>query len=463
MARLVHPAAPARLDLREEQLSATIWWLALPAILETLLFSAVHFADTLIVGWLHSESALAAALLGGVVMWLATAPFMALSAAATSLVARGWGEGDFESARRCAAQALAMAFSFALVIYTVGWLLAERILTAMGGEPEVVALGTAFLRVILGSILLGLPMMIANGILRGTGNTKTPLRISAIMNVTNIVISAALAFGWGPLPAMGLVGVAWGTVAARTLGGLMALSVLELGRSGIHVPLREFFTLRPAVLRRVWHLASPAMLERSLNSFAHLIFLTIVTMLGTTVLAAHNIAVQVESIVYMSAMGLGMAITAGVGQAVGAGQSAAAERVMRLGFRWTGFAALALGVAFALFARSGVVIFGATPDVLRLAAMALQIASLELVPMGWSIVLTGGLHGAGDTRSPLRIMIWCTILFRFGGVYLLAIALEWGLAGVWIGTAIFWAFRALLLRAVMHRGAWKEIHARGLA
>jgi Na+-driven multidrug efflux pump len=205
------------------------------------------------------------------------------------------------------------------------------------------------------------------------------------------------------------------------------------------------------------------MLERSLNSFAHVIFLTIVALLGTTALAAHNIAIHVESIVYMSAMGLGMAITTGVGQAIGAGQSAAAERVMRLGFRWTGFAALTLGVAFALFARSGVVIFGATPETLRLAAMALQIASLELVPMGWSIVLTGGLHGAGDTRSPLRIMIWCTLLFRFGGVYLLAITLDWGLAGVWIGTAIFWACRALWLRAVMHRGAWKEIHARGLA
>jgi Na+-driven multidrug efflux pump len=93
------------LDLRPEFLNRTILRLVWPAVTENLLFSAVFFADTLMVAWLRNESALAAAALVGVWMLFVNAPFFGLSIGASSLVSRSWGEHDFEAARRFAAHA----------------------------------------------------------------------------------------------------------------------------------------------------------------------------------------------------------------------------------------------------------------------------------------------------------------------------------------------------------------------
>jgi putative MATE family efflux protein len=330
----------------------------------------------------------------------------------------------------------------------------------MGAEPEVVGPAAAFLRIVLLGAPLGLPMLIANGILRGTGNTGTPMRITAAMNAVNISVSAVLAFGWFGAPEMGLLGVATGTAVARLFGGAVALGILEWGRAGMHLPLSELITLRRRPLARVWRLAAPAMLERGLNSVSHIVFLAIVAVLGTTTLAAHSIGIHVESLAFMAAAGLSSAIAALVGQSIGAQLPALAEQAIRRALFGLGAAMGVLGLLFILFAPWGVKAFGATPEVLRLAGMALQIGGLELVPMASAIILTGALNGAGDTRSPLIVMILCTVTIRFGVVYLFAVTFGWGLAGVWLGTTLFWIVRMAGLLWVVRRGGWKEIHAR---
>lgn len=449
---------PRRLDLRDETLNRAIISLAIPAILETLMFTVLFFSDTLIVGWLHDENALAAVGLAATLIWFSNAPFHALAIAATSLVARSWGEHRFEAARRYGGQSVGLAFLFSLVVMGVGLPLAEGMLRAMGGTFEVARLGSEYLRIILLSSVLGLPMIISNGIIRGTGDTKTPMYITLVMNALNILISLVLAYGWGPLPALGLAGVGWGTMVARTLGGLLSFSVLVSGRGPVHVPWSAFYQWRRSTAGRVLDLASPAMLERFLTSGAHVVFTAIVALLGTTALAAHNIALRVESLAFMPAMGVSVAVTTIVGQALGARRSHLAEAAVVRTLLWTGVIMVALGASFVLFAPQAVVIFGATPEVLRLAGIALQISALEHPLMAFVMILAGGLRGAGDTRSPLYVTLVCIVLFRFGLVYLFGIVLAWGLPGVWLATAVDWGGRSIGLWWVFKRGVWKLIH-----
>ena len=110
-----------------------------------------------------------------------------------------------------------------------------------------------------------------------------------------------------------------------------------------------------------------------------------------------------------------------------------------------------------IFARPIVSVFGATPDVLALATLALMIAAAELPALGIDMILAGGLRGAGDTRTPMIVTLIGVLLFRLSLVYLLAIQWGWGLAGVWWGTAIDWTIRALLLWIFFLRGRWKTI------
>ncbi len=449
----------ATLDLRPEFLNRTILRLVWPAVTENLLFSAVFFADTLMVAWLRNESALAAAALVGVWMLFVNAPFFGLSIGASSLVSRSWGEHDFEAARRFAAHALLLAFALAVLQFLGTWFPAETIVRTQGGAPEVVTLGYRFLRVILYSTLLGLPMIVAAGILRASGNTRTPMYITLGMNVVNVAASLCLTFGLGPWEPLGFMGVAWGTTIARTVGGLAMIVALADPSRGIGLRLRHAVEFNATVMRRVWHQAMPAMLERGLHTLSQVVFMRIVALLGTTALAAHNIALQVESVAFMPCVGLGFAASAITGQAVGAGHPELADRAVRRTLAWSMSSMVALGLVFVALGPWGVHLFRATPEVLRLAGMALQLSALEMPFLAAVFVLAGALRGAGDARSPLYVTLFCLVLFRIGVVYLFAITFKWGLAGVWVATALDWAARTAGLWFFFRMGAWKNAHS----
>lgn len=452
--------SPQVLDLREEALDRTIISLSLPSIIENLMVTAVFFSDALIVGWLRDENALAATVLAGTIMFLVSSPFFAMAIAAASLVSRSWGEHDFGLARKYTGQSLALAFLFSIGTVALALPLADEMIGWMGGAEEVLRLGLIYLRIVLISSLLGLPMFVANSIIRGTGDAKTPMVISLAVNVINIIVSIVLAFGYGPFPVMGVAGVACGTLVARTLGGFCSLGVLAGGGTRLRLPVREFVYWNRTLASRVTRLAFPAMLERFLRSGSQVIFMMIVAVLGTTALAAHNIAGNVESIAFMPALGISSAVSTIVGQAIGARRSHIAEMAVRRTLYGTGLIMIGIGLVFVLFARQGVVVFGATPEVLRLAGIALQISALELPFLAFTMTLAGALRGAGDTKSPVYVMVITIIVFRFGACYLLAIVLGLGLAGVWLATALDWAGRSVGLWWVFKRGVWKVIHER---
>ena len=450
-------SAPKRIDLREEMLNRTLLALAIPAILDHLLHSLVHVSDTLIAGWLHNEVILAAALLGGVISFLSSAPFFALTVAANSLVSRCCGAEKFEKARRYAGQCLSFAFMLAALIVVTGILLAGRLMDWIGAAPDVAPLAAQYLRILLVAALLGSPMWVANAIIRATGDTKTPMKISALTNLINIPLSIVLAFGLGPVPQLGLMGVAWGTVFSRSLGGVVALGVLLNHPRGLKVPFRLFWTWDRSLAADIWRLGAPTLLERIIWNGSYGVFTSIVAKLGTVSLAANNIALHVESLAFMPAFGAAHAVAAYVGQAVGANCSHVADLAVRRALKSTCFLMACLGMLFVLFGKQIAALFGATPEVVGLAGVALQISALEHPLMASGLILSSTLQGAGDTRSPLYVMTACILLFRFGVVYLFAITFGWGLPGVWLATAIDWAGRSIGLWGVFRVGKWRTI------
>ena len=116
-----------------------------------------------------------------------------------------------------------------------------------------------------------------------------------------------------------------------------------------------------------------------------------------------------------------------------------------------------IGIAFVLWGQQIVTVFGSTPEVLSLAGTAVRIAALEQASIAIVMVLNGTLRGAGDTRTPMLVTAFGVLLFRVAVVYLFAIVFGWGLAGVWLGTAVDWAGRAALVYVLFRRGKWKEL------
>jgi putative MATE family efflux protein len=452
------PAAKAArgLELTFERLNRNIAELALPAVAENLLTSLVFFADAFLIGWLRDEHALAAVGLAGTFMHVLQAIFQALSVSATTMVAQFWGARREEQAARIAAQAASLSFLLAVGVSALFWALAPYLFGLMGASAETSRQGTIYLRLVLLTSFAGYPMSVLNGVMRGSGDTRTPMRVTAVMNVWNVVAAAGLIFGLGPLPALGIAGAGAATASARLLGGLLAFGALFRQHTLLRVRPRQLLRWDGGIVRTMVRLSLPTAGEFAIRQTGSLLFMRAVSSLGDVALAAHQIAVNIESLSFMPGVGMAAAGTTLVGQSLGAGKTELAEKSIR---RTVAFAVAimgAIGVAFALFGPGIAALFGATPAVVMAAGMAIRIGALEQVPLAINMTLGGCMRGAGDMRSPMVATMAGVMLFRVPLVYFFVFGLRWGLNGVWLGTAVDFAGRTLVLYLMYRRGSWKR-------
>ncbi len=450
-------ATPRGLQYTSGDIPRAVARLALPAIGENLLTTMVFIVDTLLIGWLRDPAALAAVSLGGMFLNIANQLFAGIAVAATTLVAHAWGAGERERARRIAAQAIVVGVLFAVLAILVLWPAAGPLLSLMGASERATSLGIQYVRIILVTSLLGFPMIVLNGILRGSGDTQTPMTVTLIMNVWNVLAAGALTFGVGPLPPLGLAGAAWGTASARLLGGVVALYIVMSGKRFLRIHWSDLLRLDRTLIGQMVRLSLPIAGESIVTRSGFVLFMRIVSGLGEAPLAAHQIAVNVESLSYMPGFGLSVASTTLVGQSLGARRPDLAEKSIRTSMRFALVVMGMVGGIFALFGPSLASLFGSTPEVVALAGSAIRIGAVEQLPIAVQMVLSGGLRGAGDTRTPMYATLLGTLLFRVPVVYFFAVYLGLGLDGVWWGTALDWTARAVVLYLLFRRGAWRRI------
>ena len=450
-------AARRGLELNYERLNHNIAELALPSVAENLLVSMVYFSDAFLIGWLRDPHALAAVGLSGTFLQILQAIFQAMAVSATAMVAQYWGADDEERATRVAAQAILLSFLTAVVAGALFWGLAPALLGLMGASDETARQGALYMRLVLLTSFAGYPLSVLGGIMRGAGDTRTPMRITAVMNVWNVIAAAALIFGPGPLPALGIAGAGLATASARLLGGLLAFLVLCQGRTLLQVRPRQLLHYDGSIVRTMVRLSLPTAGEAAVRQGGSLLFMRIVASLGDVALAAHQIAVNIESLSFMPGTGMSVAGTTLVGQSLGAGKSDLAEKsVGRVVAFAVGIMGL-VGVGFALFGPAIASLFGATPEVVAAAGAAIRIGALEQVPLAVMMAMSGCLRGAGDMKSPMVATTAGVVLFRVPIVYLFAIIFGWGLNGVWLGTALDFTGRMIVLYLLFRRGAWKKM------
>jgi putative MATE family efflux protein len=449
---------PKTIDLHMERLNRTILALSIPSVAESMLTTLIYMVDTILIGWLNDPVALAAVGLSGTLMWASEGLFRAISISASAIVARFWGGQEFEDARRVAAQSLLLSVLVALILMALLVPIARLFLAFMGGEPEVIRRGTEYVRIILASSMIGYPLLIANSIMRATGDTQKPMYITALMNVFNAASGVLLIFGLGPFPRLELQGAALSTSLARAAGGVVALSILFSSRSPVGLRIRHLGHWDWRLIWRILRLALPNIGETIFSRLGFMLYMRILASLGTVALAAHQIALRVESLAFMPGSGLATAAAALVGQALGAH----AVEVAETGIRRTlviGIGAMAtIGAVFVAFGSSIVRVFGVRDFVLLDSAASLvRISSLELIGLCSVMILGGCMRGAGDTRTPMIVTLAGTVLFRVPITYLFAIALNGGLNGVWLATAVDWSMRATIMCILYIRGRWKTV------
>lgn len=415
--------------------------------------------DTAIIGRLNDAAALAAVSLSNSFMHMAQQLFMALGIGALALVARAWGEGDQAKAKRYAAQAIVLGVAVAVVAMALLITFIEPFLRHVlhVTDDAVIAQGRDYGQIVLTTSFLALPALTMNNIMRATGDTRTPMLITLVVNLVNVVLAYVLVYGAGPIEPMRVQGAGIATAIARGLGGVLALMALGRASARLQIKLREIWVWRWQDVARIWNLAWPNLVEQVIQRVGFIIFIGMVAGLGTAALAAHEIADAVESMAFMPAWGFAIAAAALVGQALGAGQPHMATLVVKRTALMCSAAMALVVILFVFFNKPLASLFTSQPDVVALAATAVLISSLELHALALYMLLGSALRGAGDTRSPMLVSLIGVVFFRISAVWLLVRVLELGLAGVWLGTAIDWVGRVAVMYMLYRQGKWKSV------
>lgn len=446
------------LDLRLDHLNRTIVRLALPSVAESLLTTLIYFVDTILLGWMNDPIALAAVGLSGTLMWAVDGLFQALSISASAMVARFWGEEDFERARQVAGQSLLLTVLVSVVLMVLFIPAARPFLVLMNAEPSVIAQGATYMQIILLASPISFLLVIANSIMRAAGDTQRPLYTSALMNGVKVLLAYPLIFGWGPFRGLGLIGAALSTSLSRALGGAWALMLLFAPRAAIRLRRTHLSRWDGALVRRIFRISLPNIGETVISRLGFMLFTRILSELGTVAVAAHQIALRVESLGFMPGMGMSVAAAALVGQALGARKPEVAEQGISRTLLLTNLIMLVLGGGFVLLAPEIVQVFGIrNAEMVALSVEVVRISALELFGLGSLMVLSGCLRGAGDTRTPMVVTLIGTFFFRVPITYLFALTLRGGLRGLWLGTAVDWSMRALVMCVLYLRGRWKTV------
>jgi len=440
-------------NAEDRSIRAEVMRLAMPSIGEQLLNMTVHMVDTYLMGHIGAAALTAVGLSNNMVMLTQTF-VMAVATGATAVVARLIGAREPQAASRVMQQSLLVGAAIGAVLTVVLSFFSVQAIGFYQPEPDVLVIGSTYMRIVAMSFLLQGILWVGNASLRGAGDTRTPLFLMLGVNALNIVTSLLFLYGVGPIPAIGVYGPAVGTAVSMSAGGAVMLLILARGRRGMRLQ-RTGWRPDPSVIRRVTNVGLPAGGEQLALRFGMAVFQRLVAGLGTVAFAAHSVALTGMSVSFMPGFGFSVAATTMVGQALGARDPERAKRSVREALRVSAWAMGAAGLLLVLFAGQVMSVFVDDPEVIALGIMPLQVLGMIQPLSAASMVYSCSLRGAGDTRWTLVITTLSVWVLRVPLTMLLVGPL--GLVGAWLGMATDNVARATMVWLRYRTGRWAKV------
>ena len=444
---------------------ALVAYLAVPAVLAEFSNILMHYIDAAMVGHYGAHAAAAVGLVSTTIwlFWGTTSIFLS---GFVVQVAHRIGAKEFDKARSIMLQGFVVVTVAASTMALIGVLIHTRLPYWLGADADIAPLSSSYFVLVAGAFPLSILGWLASGMLRSSGDIKTPSVINVGMCVLDVIFNFVLIFEsrsvtlagftlWVPGAGLGVAGAAIGTILAE-LTGLVLLAYTLFAKSPI-LGIRGRFSgivFSRDTLRRALTIGAPIGTGRIFMTAAQVASTMIIAPLGTVSLASHSLAITAESLCYMPGYGIGEAAATLSGQTLGARRPELARQLA-----W-----LNVGVGCAVMATMGVVMFfgahlimatlSSDPAVQALGATCLKIEAFAEPLYAAAIIANGVFTGAGDTFKPVLMN-----LFSFWGVRITAmyfLAPVYGLVGVWSAMCAELCLRGTLFLARLKFGNWSE-------
>ena len=428
-----------------------VFALAWPLICENFLETALGIVDTLLVAYI-GVAAIAGVGAAIQVLFFVIAILSALGVGSAVLVAQAVGAKDFDRARELARQSFLWGLIISVPLALTGIFLSGHIITLYRLEPDVAVIGEGYLAITMGTAVVMTSRFLLGGVLRGAGDSRTPMLVTAGANVLNIILSYGLIFGNFGLPELGVLGSAWGTFWARALALMVLFYVLWHGRNGVSIKGPMVFAPNFRIARQVLAIGVPAALEQVLITTAFSVVTVAVAGLGTMTLAAHRITMSAMSLSFLPGFGFGMAATALVGQSIGARRPDEGAIVAGIATRWGMLWMSTIGIMVLIFASPIMQLFSDDAQVIAIGAAGLRVVALAQPFWAVIFIQSGALRGVGNTKFPLRVnatSVWASsglsaLLIRFFDGDLASVWASFLVIAPWAALLLWWRFRRIM-------------------
>ena len=392
------------------KLLGTLLALSIPTMVEEILATLLQYVDTAMVGRL-GEQATAAVSITTTINWLVGSIGGAIGTAILAMISRAVGSGDRELVRSLSKQALFLATGCGIVLGSTCIFLSPFIPVWMGAEETIQAEASAYFFIISLPMILRVYTTILGASIRATQDTRTPMMISMTANGLNMVLNYILIYSLN----LGVRGAAIASALSYSVSGFLMFCAYRKNER-LNWRWREFSIDFP-LLKECAKIGVPVLGTSMTSCLGYVVFAGLVSGMGTTIFAAHSIAVTAETIFYIPGYGLRTATSALVGTALGEKNQIKLKDTGNLSVIMTVFLMCFSGLILYLVAYPLMCLFTPSETVAKLGASMLRLVALSEPFFGLMIVLEGIFYGLGRTKYAFMVetfSMWgIRILFTF--------------------------------------------------
>lgn len=409
-----NPSQPIKLE--SDNILSLLIKLSIPGIISMFIHALYNVVDSIWIGRLSKE-ALAALSLAFPVQIILIAVSVGTGVGVTSLMSRLIGKGQTKKASNAAEHGLVIAVFYGIAGFFIGLFYSKQIISLFTNTPFLIDMGSQYIKIILmGTMAMSVPI-ISNTILRGEGNTFTPMITMLIGSIINMILDPFFIFGWWIFPRLEIEGAAIATVFARIVSGIFVLYILFKGKTLISLNMK-YFSFNTKILKGIYNVGLPSMVMQLIASFMVASVNTILGMYSPMAIAAMGIYFRLQSFVFMPVYGLNQGFMPIVGYNFGHKKPERIKKTILYGYIISLSFAMIGFFIFQVYPSHLIKIFNDDPQLVEIGTHALKTISLLYPAVGFSIIASVTFQAFGKGFKSLLITVLRQIVLLIPLAYL---------------------------------------------
>jgi putative MATE family efflux protein len=436
-------------NLTEGNSGSLIFKFAIPMLIGNVFQQMYSIVDSIIVGRYLGKQALAAVGASFPLIFMLISFMVGVAMGTTIIISQYFGAKDMKMVKRSIDTMYIFLFFSAIIVTILGITLSGPIFRLINLPEDVIPQAMIFFNVYLVGTVFFFGFHGISSVLRGLGDSKTPLYflvISTVMNVILVWLFVAV-FKWG------VAGSAWATVISQA--GAFFTGIIYLNRTHEIVKLNSLkLVFDKAIFRKSLMIGLPTGLQQTFVSMGMLAITRIVNGFGTDAIAAYSAAGRLDSLAGLPAMNFGAALSTFVGQNLGANKPERVKQGLKATFMMSGALALFTSLFVIIFRQQLMGLFTNDEAVIALGAEYLVIVSSFYIFFSTMFVIGGVMRGAGDTIVPMFITLFALWAIRIPAAWIMSE--YFGVDGIWWSIPVAWFIGMTLSYLYYLKGNWKK-------